>query len=139
MRDMFDIFDRMFGVMDASFRQIERDFHCPNRLPVITIPAIKTYSVDQRAYDDGEKIQKFTNGILHCETGPAVTYHNKEKEPEYWLDGRRVTKEEVDKRKEEIEDNRMHSIWIDNKEFKVSGKRLRELAFEDKLKELEAK
>jgi mannosyltransferase OCH1-like enzyme len=136
---MFDIFDRMFGTMDAAFRQMEREFHCPNRLPVITIPAVKTYSVDQRAYDDGEKIQKFTNGILHCETGPAVVYHDEKKEDEYWLEGRLVTKEEVEKRKEEIEDNRMHSIWIDNKEFKVTGKRLRELAFEDKLKELEAK
>lgn len=122
MRDMFDIFDRMFGVMDASFRQIERDFHCPNRLPVITIPAIKTFSVDQRAYDDGEKIQKFTNGILHCETGPAVVYHDDKKEDEYWLDGRRVDKEDVESLKQKLEDEREHSVWIDGKEYKIKHK-----------------
>ena len=134
MRDMFDIFDRMFGVMDSNFREIERDFHCPNRLPVITIPAVKTSAVDQRAYHDGEKIQKFTNGILHCDSEAAVIYDD-DRDDEFWLNGRQVDKAAIEKHYNELLDNKIHSVWIDGKEFKVTGKKLRQLDLQKQLTE----
>ena len=134
MRDAFDIFDRMFGTLDAAFRDIERDFRCPNRLPVITLPAIRTSRVDRRTYHDGEKTISYQNGLVHNDTGPAIIYDD-DREDEYYLNGIKSTKEEVESLKQKLEDEREHSVWVDGKEYKVSGKRLRELGLEDKLRE----
>lgn len=134
MRDFFDIFDRLWGTMDAQFRELEREWGVPNRLPVITLPAVKTKYIDQRTYHDGEKTINYLNGMIHRDDGPAVKYDDGREE--YWLKGMKVSKEEFESHKQQLEDEKVHYIYLDGREYKVTGKKLKELNLKEQLKQL---
>lgn len=48
-------------------------------------PAIEAANGDRAWYQ---------NDVLHRDRGPAIVYADKSKEPEYWLNGRKMTQEE---------------------------------------------
>lgn len=107
-------------------RSFVDDFFSLARVPL-------SYSSYSRATytDDGEKITYYLNGRVHKEDGPAVEwYGGKSKgKVEYWLEGREVTKEEVDKLREEEE----VAVWVEGKEYLVTRKRLKELRLVEQL------
>lgn len=74
--------------------------------------------------DNGEVIETYHNGRLHNEKGPAVSYKDKSKHNlnEYWLNGRKVTKDEVDAYREKKEDETPIIITIEGVEKKITGK-----------------
>ena len=83
-------------------------------------------------FDDGTKVEYFKNGRLHNENGPAVVYYKDSKE-EYFLEGRQVSKERIEEYKVKKEDEKIHIITIDDQDFKITGKQLKE--FKEKNKE----
>lgn len=85
----------------------------------LTSPFERTYT------DDGVKRTYYKNGIVHNETGPAVVYSDGK--VEYWLDGKQVDKSTVDKLGEEKELNRKVYITVDDKQYVITGKQLKEL------------
>ena len=92
-----------------------------------------SYSSYSRATytDDGEKITYYLDGKVHNEKSPAVEWYkgkNKGK-VEYWLEGKEVTKEAVDKLREEEE----VTVVVEGKEYRVTRKRLKELRLEEQL------
>jgi hypothetical protein len=78
-------------------------------------------------YDDGEKVTYYRNGIVHNESGPAITYRDTKKEPEYWLHGRQVTKADVEKLIDEKEANKVHRITVNGKVHEVKRDKLKEI------------
>ena len=94
------------------------------------VPSYSSYS--RATYtDDGEKITYYLDGRVHKEDGPAVEwYRGKHKgKVEYWLEGKEVTKEAVDKLREEEE----VAVVVEGKEYKVTRKRLKELRLVEQL------
>jgi hypothetical protein len=129
----FNKMNTVFAVFDNLFRDMERDLGMGNLLPRVTVPSIKTYYLDQRAVDDGEKITYYTNGRVGRLDGPAVEYHDKNKEPEWWLEGRQVTQEIVESQRSKLEDEKIHHLSIDGRSYEVTGKQLKELKSQLKL------
>lgn len=122
--DIFDIFNRVFGNMDVIMRDLEKEFHTPNLLPRITLPGIKTYYSEQRALTNDGVTTYYDNGRVSKLGGPAVVYAD-EREDEYWIDGKRISKEEHDKMLVEYEDNKIHTVYIDGKPNDIPGKKLK--------------
>ena len=81
--------------------------------------------------DDGEKVCYYQNNMLHRSDGPAVEY--RDGKVEYWLNGKQVDKEAVDKLAEEKENNREVIVTIDGKTYVITGKQLKELNLHDTL------
>jgi hypothetical protein len=126
-RDPFEVFNRIFAEFDHSFREYEKDWGVT--LPSISVPGI-AYSSNTRIYSDGETEKHFLNGMLHCEDGPAVVKYNKKGEiesEEYFLEGVKKTKEEVETYRIDKEEKEEHLISLGNKRFKITGKKLKEL------------
>ena len=107
-------------------RSFVDDFFSLARVPL-------SYSSYSRATytDDGEKITYYLDGKVHNEKSPAVEwYRGKNKgKVEYWLEGKEVTKEAVDKLREEEE----VAVWVEGKEYRVTRKRLKELRLVEQL------
>jgi len=101
--DMFDLFDYVFDAPRISRRSYYRD-----------VGALK---------EDGVTTY-YENGRVHRLDGPAVVYDDK-RESEYWLNGKRVTKEEHDKLRLDLEDKKQHTVYIDGVPKVISGKKLR--------------
>lgn len=123
----FEGLSHMMARFDVAFRDIEKELGIEQPIfPIVTVPAIKKYYTDFKKYDDGEKVEYFLNGRLHNHNGPAIEYKDKNKESEYWLEGRKVTKEDVEKYKEDLEDKKEHYITIDGKTKVITGKQYKE-------------
>lgn len=135
--DNWDLLNNVFGNLDAAFRELEKENGWFNRLPFITLPSVKTQYVDRRTYHDGEKTIKMVNGMRHCEDGPAIIYDDGRPD-EFWLEGVKVTKEEVESNMQKIMDEKIHQIHIDGRTFEVTGKQLREMELIEKLKDIQA-
>lgn len=100
--NMFEIFDELFN--DSFFNK----------------------SI-QQTYRDNEADRKYVNGILHCETGPAVIYHDKSKKPEYWLNGIRVNESDINALIQKVEDAKQYQIVFEGKNYTLNSKQYREL------------
>jgi hypothetical protein len=137
MRDIFDLFDRVWGNLDAQFRDMEREWGVPNRLPIITLPSVKTKYTDKRTFHDGEKTINYVNGMIHKDNGPAVVYDDGKEE--FWLKGMKVSKQEFESHKQQLEDDKIHYVHIDGVEYTLTGKQLKELNLKEKLKQLTGK
>jgi hypothetical protein len=124
--DPFDTFNRLFAELDHSFRGWEKDWGVS--LPAITVPGV-SYE-DTRVYSDGETEKHFKNGMLHRLDGPAVIKYAKDGKvtsEEYFLEGVKKTKEEVEVCRNDIENKKEHIVYLGNKRFKITGKKLKEL------------
>ena len=121
--DIFDEFNNIFANFDVLFRDFEKSHNRRGLLPSVSIPSVKLTYDDTRVYGDNDKTVHYKNGMLHREDGPAVVYNKEGKEDEYWLEGKRVSKEDVDKFQEKIEENKTHYLYVDNKEYKILGKK----------------
>jgi hypothetical protein len=88
--------------------------------------------------DDGEKRIYYKNGKVHNHKGPAVEYYAGEHKGkvEFWLEGKQVDKEAVDKLAEEKENNRKVRVIVDDKSYVITGKQLKELDLHAKLEAL---
>lgn len=125
-RDPFEVFNRLFAELDHEFRGYEKDWGVV--LPAITVPGV-SYE-DSRVYSDGETEKHFKNGALHREDGPAIVKYGKDGkivEETYFLEGVKKTKEEVEAYHKDKEDKKEHLVYLGNKRFKITGKKLREL------------
>ena len=113
---LFDTFNHALAVFDKEFRDVGK----------------KTYSRYDyiQSYDDGEKVETYKNGKIHGK----VTYHNGKTPTEYYIEGRQVDKEKWEQHIQKVEDEKPHYITIDNREYTVTGKELREI--KNKLEEL---
>lgn len=76
---------------------------------------------------DGIKTVHYKEGAMHREDGPAVIYADKSKPDEYWLDGRRSTKEEVDSYLARKNDKKLHVVFLDGHNYTITGSTLKEL------------
>jgi len=76
---------------------------------------------------DSIKKRYLKNGALHREDGPAVVYLNKSDADEYWLDGRRATKEEIDSLVKKATENQLYRVVINGVPYKLTGKKVEEL------------
>jgi hypothetical protein len=124
--DPFETFNRLFAELDHSFRGWERDWNVS--LPAITVPGV-TYD-DTRVYSDGETEKHFKNGALSRLDGPALIKYGKDGKivsEEYYIDGVKKTKEEVEACRIDIEESKVHTIYLGNKKYKLTGKKLKEL------------
>ena len=96
---------------------------------LITKPGTDYYfnfsTIGKSSTNDGVKVEYFENGKLSRRDGPAVEYHDKTKSPEYWIDGRQVTKETVDALIQKADESRIHKIHIDDVPHTVTGKQLK--------------
>lgn len=119
---------RTLALFDHFLNEFDHVFDAPRY--------ITRYVENTQAYDDGEKIETYVNGRLHNEKGPAVKYKDstKQNNNEYWLNGRRSSKDEVDKYREKLEDEAIKYITVEGKEYKVTGKQLKEV--NSKVKEI---
>lgn len=86
---------------------------------------------DIRRYNDGKTQKTYKNGILHSVNGePALveydTKGNKTKEVYFW-EGERTTKDIVQNKIQELEDNKEHVVRLGNKEYRVKGKQLKKI------------
>jgi hypothetical protein len=125
--DIFPSFNRIFAALDAELRNVEKDLGVKNTLPSISVPTVRQYYDDRRTYNDGEKTEYFKNGKLHREDGPAVIWNDGKKQSEYWLEGRQVDKKEVENYQQKLADEKIHRIFVGEKEYKVKGKYLSEI------------
>lgn len=139
LRDLYDLFNHMFAEMDAEFRDFERDFGLNNAFPRISLPAIKTYCSDVRTFEDNEKRETYVNGKLHGE----VKYKEKDKPSEYYWFGKSITEDEYKTKLLEHEEKKEYNFYLGDKNYKVSGKKLKEienlLESDDKIKKIENK
>lgn len=82
-------------------------------------------------YTKPNEQRTFKNGVLHSVNGkPAVTKYNSKREvieEQYFWEGEKVTKETVLAKVAEVEDNKKHVITLGNKEYVVTGKKLKEI------------
>ena len=121
-------FNNIFGNFDALFRDIEQETGC-RIFPHVDIPGVFE-DTQLYSYSDGDKVVHYKNGALHREDGPAVVYHNSSdnaKPDEYWLDGRRVTKEEVEAYRLDKVKKKLHKISLGGETFTITGEKLNEL------------
>jgi hypothetical protein len=124
--DPFQVLNRFFAELDHTMRQVEDEWDVA--LPTISVPSL-TYHSDRRVYSDGNIEKHYVNGVLHRDDGPAVIEYKDGKisKETYFLDGEKVTKEAVEEYKQKVEDEKVHTIYLGNKKYKVNGKKLREL------------
>lgn len=127
LSDPFDRISHLFGNFDAAFRDLEQSLGMGNLLPYVTVPSVKTKYLEQRCVEDKEKRTYYHNGLVSRLDGPAIEWKDEKKEDEWYVDGVRLTKEEVEAKKQEIEDAATHHLTIDGKHMEVTGKQLREL------------
>lgn len=73
------------------------------------------------------KTVHYKDGALHREDGPAVVYSDKSKPDEYWLDGRRSTKEEVAAFLEDRNNNKRYLLTVGTELYEMTGSKLKEL------------
>jgi hypothetical protein len=69
-------------------------------------------------------------GLLHREDGPSLIKYGKDgkvESEEYYLEGVKKTKEEVEAYRLDKEDKKQHVIYLGDKAYKVTGKKLKEL------------
>lgn len=86
---------------------------------------------DTSVVSDGTTRRVLKNGALHNEDGPALIRYDtsgKVALEEYYLDGVKSTKEEVLALKQKKEDETVHTITLGGKQYKATGKKLRELS-----------
>lgn len=76
-------------------------------------------------FDD--KIALYKDGALHCHNGPAVKYKDTTIQDEYWLEGKRVTKEDVDAYSRLKDENTFVKIEIEGISYKLTTKKYKEL------------
>lgn len=81
----------------------------------------------KKIYEDSICKRYFENGILHREDGPAVIYKDNKKPSEYWLNGIKSSKEQVEKLLNEKEDSKKYTLTLIDESFEVTGKEIREL------------
>lgn len=86
---------------------------------------------DVRKYNDGKTQKTYKNGILHSINGePALVEYddkgNKTKEVYFW-EGERTTKDFVQNKIQELEDNKEHIVRLGHKEYKVKGKQIKKI------------
>ena len=72
-----------------------------------------------------QKTIYYKNGMVHNENGPAIVH--KDGKEEYWLEGRKVTKEDVTTYRQNLEDNTKHCVYVADKPYIINGKQLRQL------------
>jgi hypothetical protein len=61
--------------------------------------------------------------MIHREDGPAITYVDGKQFGEYWLNGQKVTEADVTALRANQEEEKEHSIYIGEREYKVKGKK----------------
>lgn len=91
---------------------------------------LSRFESSEEIYDRGDTRRYFKDGILHREDGPAVIKYGKDGkaiEEQYFLEGVKKTKEEVQAYHNDKEDKKVHIVYLGEKAFKVTGKKLREL------------
>lgn len=125
--DLFDVVNNLFGNFDKVMREVEEEFNTPNLFPSITIPSIKTYFTENRAVSDDEKTTYYHNGKVSRLDGPAVVWHDTEREDEWWVEGKLMTEKEVAKLKQKMEDEKEHEVFVDGKKVKIKGSKLKQL------------
>lgn len=118
---MLRVYNSPFDVLDSLFVEFDS----------ITKSSDVNYYEDVRTYSDGKTKKTFRNGILHSVGGkPAIIEYNDkgqiQKETYFW-EGEKVSKDFVDTKLQEIEDNKEHIISLGGKQYKVKGKKLKEL------------
>jgi hypothetical protein len=78
--------------------------------------------------DNQERYLK--DGALHREDGPALIKYGKDgkvEKEEYYLEGVKKTKEEVEAYRLDKEENKEHLVYLGDKRYRVTGKKLKEL------------
>ncbi len=80
-------------------------------------------------YDQGSVVKDgiktyYDKGKVSRLGGPAIIYDD-DREDEYWVDGKKISKEDHDKLLQEYEDNKIHTIYIDGITKEVTGKKLK--------------
>jgi hypothetical protein len=85
----------------------------------------ETYPLLSPTKKDYNKTVYYKDGMIHNENGPAVVY--KDGKEEYWLEGSKVTKEDVESYRQKLEDEKQHYISLDDTSYTISGKQYREL------------
>lgn len=125
--DPFDAINRIFAEVDHTFREAEDQWHVI--LPTINVPSVSR-NENCRVYTDGQFEKHFKNGMLHREDGPAVIEYDtggKIVKESYFIEGEKTTKEVIEERRQKLEDERIHNVYLGNKAYRVTGKELREL------------
>jgi hypothetical protein len=122
-RSLVRDFNRMFANFDVYFRDIEKEYG-RGLFPTISIPSLQnTINETAVVHSDGKKTIYYKNGMVHREDGPAITYNDGKQFEEYWLNGQKVTKEEVSSLREKQEEEKEYSVYIGDREYKVKGKK----------------
>ena len=68
--------------------------------------------------------------MLHREDGPAIIEYDtsgKIVKESYFIEGEKTTKEVIEERRQKLEDEKVHNVYLGNKSYRVTGKELREL------------
>jgi len=120
-------FNNIFANFDTLFREIEDQTGCRS-FPHVDIPGVFEDS-QFYSYSEGDRTVHYKNGALHREDGPAVVYHEKggTRVDEYWLDGKRVTKEEMESYRTEKLKKKLHRVSLGGDTFTITGEKLVEL------------
>ena len=89
------------------------------------------YYTDVRTVSDGKTRKTFKDGILHSVDGkPAIIEYNEKgqilKEVYFW-EGEKTTKESVIAKIQDIEDKKEHLVNLGGKQYKITGKKLKEI------------
>lgn len=121
-------FNNIFANFDTLFREIEDQTGCRS-FPHVDIPGIFE-ETQFYSYSEGDRTVHYKNGALHREDGPAVVYHEQNKgedRDEYWLEGRRVTKNDVESYRLEKAKKKLHKVSLGGENFTITGEKLNEL------------
>lgn len=93
-------------------------------------PFFKSFFNEIYRYKDvTDNVEKYVkDGMLHREDGPAVIRKDGDKKiEEYWLFGEKLTKREWELKVEQINDEKLHTIYVDDHPYTVKGKRYRDI------------
>lgn len=118
-----------FANVDIIFRDLEKSHNTRGLFPIISLPSILHEIPENISIDsDHEKTIYYKNGKVHREDGPAIQFHKKGKLPdgthdEYWLEGKQVTKKQLDDFASKKEEEKEYTIYIGEREYKVKGKK----------------
>lgn len=121
-------FNNIFANFDTLFREIEDQTGCRS-FPHVDIPGIFE-ETQFYSYSEGDRTVHYKNGALHREDGPAVVYHGHDdntRPDEYWLEGKRVTKEEMEAYRLEKVKKKLHKVSLSGETFTITGEKLNEL------------
>ncbi len=127
--DLVKSVNNVFANLDNVFRDIEKSHGSRGLFPIISIPSILHALNENVSFDqDGMKTTYYKNGKVHREDGPAVEYHSDIKLPEgtvneYWLEGKQVTKKDVEDLVVKKEEEKIYTIYVGEKEYKIKGKK----------------